>query len=203
MYIRNELLNSDMLFFSGVGLILNWSWSWTENCLQLNDDLSKICLWIINHFTWNDRWSISRFWSWIVHHPTQTFQAKSCVSWRFFFTMIDRRQNIFCYRQWKRNCWSLKIFFINQYDFCKKSKNCHFPEKWQILGGGVFYPKIWLKMGGSALPFGGQQYYGKSGTSGETPPPKLQNWHGNKLEKRTWLGTTMRGFQWQTSYTNY
>ena len=192
-----------MLFFSGVGLILYWSWSWTENCLQLNDDLSKICLWIINHFTWNDRWSISRFWSWIVHPQSQTFQAKSCESWRIFFTMIDRRENIFVYRQWKRNCWSTKMFSIDQSDFLQKIEKSSFYEKWQFLGGGRFSLKIWSKMGGSPLPFGMQQYYGKSGTSAGTPPPKLQNCHGNKLEKRTWLGTTMRGFQWQTSYTNY
>ena len=85
---------------------------------------------------------------------------------------------------------------------------------WQKNWGMGFFPKIEIwggvkndqnreKMGGSALPFGGQLYYGKSGRSEGTPPPKLQNWHGNKLEKRTWLGTTMEAFQWQTSYTNY
>jgi len=193
-----------MLFFSGVGLILNWSWSWTENYCSVERRSFKDLF--MNHQSLHLKWSMIHLQILKLDRPptqTQTFQAKSCVSWRIFFTMIDWRQNIFCYRQWKRNCWSLKIFFINQFDFCKKSKNCHFLEKWQILGGGVFYPKIWLKMGGSALPFGGQQYYGKSGTCWETPPPKLQNWHGNKLEKRTWLGTTMGGFQWQTSYTNY
>ena len=191
-------------FFPGWGWYLTEAEAELKIIVLLSDDLSKICLWIINHFTWNDRWSISRFWSWIVHQPKhKLFKQKVVYREEFSSRWLIEDKIFFVIDNEKRNCWSLKIFFINQYDFCKKSKNCHFLEKWQILGGGVFYPKIWLKMGGSALPFGGQQYYGKSGTSGETPPPKLQNWHGNKLEKRTWLGTTMRGFQWQTSYTNY
>ena len=141
-----------MLFFSGVGLILDWSWSWTETCLLVNDDLSKMCFWIINHFTWNDRWSISTFWIWIVHHPITNFQAKVVMLWRIFFTTIDRCKNIFVYRQWKRNCWSTKIFFITRWIFLTKKLGDGFFPKMSKFGGGQKWPKSW-KNGGVCTPF--------------------------------------------------
>ena len=140
--------SSDMLFFSGVGLILYWSWSWTENCLQLIDDLSKICLWIINHFTWNDRWSISRFWSWIVTTQSQTFQAKSCELWRIFFTTIKWWENIFVIDNEKRNCWSLKYFPSLDVDFHKNRKIVIFQKSDKFWGGVIFDPKFDQKWGG-------------------------------------------------------
>src|ERR1700756_1026739 len=63
---------------------------------------------------------------------------------------------------------SLDEFFLQKiggWGFSLKSK----------FGGGVENGQNREKMGGSALPFGGQLYYGKSGRSEGTPPPKLQN----------------------------
>ena len=135
--------------------------------------------------------------------PNTNFSSKKLCIVKIFLHDDWSKTKYFLLSTMKKKLLITKNIFHRSIRFLEKIENCHFSQNGQILGGGVFYPKIWLKMGGSALPFGGQQYYGKSGTCWETPPPKLQNWHGNKLEKRTWLGTTMGGFQWQTSYTNY
>ena len=192
-----------MLFFSGVGLILDWSWSWTVNCLQLNDDLSKIRFSIINHFTWNDRWSISEFWIWIVHHPITNFSSKKLWCCEEFSSQPSNDAKIFLFIDNEKEIVDqLKYFSSLDEIFLRKIWGGDFSPKIEFWGG-VKNRQNREKMGGCPLRLGGQSYYGKSGRSEETPPPKLQNWHGNKLEKRTWLGTTMEAFQWQTSYTNY
>jgi len=135
--------------------------------------------------------------------PNTNFSSKKLCIVKIFLHDDWSKTKYFLLSTMKKKLLITKNIFHRSIRFLEKIENCHFSQNGQILGGGVFYPKNWSKMGGSALAVGGQQYYGKSGTCWETPPPKLQNWHGNKLEKRTWLGTTMRGFQWQTSYTNY
>jgi len=185
-----------------------WGWYFTEAEAEL-----KIV------FNWTTIFQRSGYESSItslemIDDPSPDFEAGSSTpNHKLFKQKVVNREEfssrsfvedkIFLLSTMKKKLLITKIFFINKCDFLQKIEKSSFYEKWQFLGGGRFSLKIWSKMGGSPLPFGMQQYYGKSGTSAGTPPPKLQNCHGNKLEKRTWLGTTMRGFQWQTSYTNY
>ena len=130
-----------MLFFSGVGLILYWSWSWTENCLQLSDDLSKICLWIINHFTWNDRWSISRFWSWIVHHPITNFSSKKLWCCEEFSSQPFVEDKIFLLSTMKKKLLITKNIFHQQMSIFTKIAKLSFSWKVTNFGGRVFFPK--------------------------------------------------------------
>ena len=172
MYTQKVLLNSDMLFFSGVGLILYWSWSWTENCLQLIDDLSKIWIWIINHFTWNDRWSIFRFWSWIVHPQSQTFKQKlwCCEE---FSSQPFVEDKIFLLSTMKKKLLITKIFFINKCRFSRKIAKLSFSRKVTNFGGGSFSTLNLIKNGGVCTPFWKAAILRQVRDIRGDPPPKI------------------------------
>jgi hypothetical protein len=158
-------------FFPGWGWYLTEAEAELKIIVLLSDDLSKICLWIINHFTWNDRWSISRFWSWIVHQPKhKLFKQKVVYREEFSSRWLIEDKIFFVIDNEKRNCWSLKIFFINQYDFCKKSKIVIFHKMDKFWGGVFFTLKIDQKWGGLHSLLEGSNTTASPGHVGRPPP---------------------------------
>jgi len=104
----------------------------------------------MNHQSLHLKWSMIHLQILKLDRPPPITNFSSKKLWIVKNFLHDHllKTKYFCYRQWKRNCWSLKYFSSTNAIFCKKSKNRHFTKSDNFWGGVDFPLKFDQKWGG-------------------------------------------------------